>query len=330
MFRKRAVLAVLTVVALLAVLSGCGWKTPSSPASAGNGPDRVQIAIHTVVAQAGKPVVTLTDVSLVRQLYATTLALAPLPQDVGCPSDFGPSYTLTFLRGKKTLTTATAQRYGCRRVSLSGEKQDRGGTQTFWSQLDQAIHLATPVARLEELAILRTLQPGRPAQTARIMSVETARRLYRTILALPQAPQNGNCVPTSLPTYQLVFHTADQAIPSLLDETCNTLSLQGNYRSRSGTFEITTQFKQLFQQVVSAATFAPAHPDRLTLSIQPMRGAAQDITVDAGLRQQLYTKIFALPMGKAQPDCPPVEDAVSLGGHRQIPLAPSVCQARGL
>jgi hypothetical protein len=72
------------------------------------------------------------------------------------------------------------------------------------------------------------------------------------------------------------------------------------------------QFKQLFERTLAAAHFAPARPDRLTLDLQPGNGVARQSTIaDAGLRQQLYTKIFALPAGKAQPNCPPGEDKVT-------------------
>ncbi len=72
------------------------------------------------------------------------------------------------------------------------------------------------------------------------------------------------------------------------------------------------QFKQLFEQTLAAVSFAPAHPDQLTLDLQPERGVAQQSTITkAGLRQQLYTKIFALPAGKAQPNYPPGEDKVT-------------------
>ncbi|HEV2580305.1 MAG TPA: hypothetical protein VGT44_05585 [Ktedonobacteraceae bacterium] len=314
--RIQTLLPCLALAALLAGLSSCGWQPASSQPGAKNEPDRVQIAIHALDLQAGKPVVTLTNVALVRQLYATLLALSPLPQNLACTADFGPSYTLTFLQGEKTLTTANAQRYGCRRVSLAGEQQDRGATQEFWAQLDQAIFQATPVARPQQLAIQRTLQLDQPPQTAQITSIETVQRLYNAILALPSFPSNGACSPASLPEYQLVFHTPDQAIPSVLDETCHTISLEGNYQSRSGTFVMTDQFTRLFEQTLATASFAPARPDRLTLDVEPARGVARQITIaDAGLRQQLYAKLFALPVGKAQPDCPPVEDKVAGKGQ---------------
>ncbi len=314
----RAFLPGLALAALLAGLSGlsglsgCGWQPASSQAGTRNAPDRLQIAIHVLDPQVGKPVVTLTDVSLVRQLYTTVVALSPLPQNSACTQELGPSYTLTFLQGGKTLTTATAQRYGCGRVSLAGEKQDRQANQDFWSQLNQAIYQATPVARPEQLAILHTLQLDKPPQTARITSVETVQRLYHAILALPPAPQNGSCSPESLHEYQLAFHTADQAISSGIDKTCNTVSLEGNYKSRGGIFMMNGQFKHLFEQTLAAATFAPARPDRLTLDIQPEKGVARQSTIaDARLRQQLYTKIFVLSEGKAQPNCPSGEDKVA-------------------
>lgn len=321
MFTKhiRTFLSGLALAVLLVGLSGCGGHPTSSQASARNTPDRVQIAIHVLDPAGGKPVVTLTDVSLVRQLYATVVALSPLPQNSACTQELGPSYTLTFQQEGKTLTTATAQHYGCRRVSLAGEKQNRQANQDFWSQLDQAIYQATPVARPVQLALLHTLQLDQPPQAAQITSVETVQHLYHAILALPRAPQNGSCEPESLHAYQLVFHTVDQAIPSVIDQKCNTISLEGNYLSRGGTFVMNGQFKQLFGQTLATAPFAPARPDQLTLDLQPERGVDRQSTItNAGLRQQLYTKIFALPEGKAQRNCPPEEDKVAGKGKWYI------------
>ena len=321
MFTKhiRTFLPGLALAALLAGLSGCGWHPASSQTGASHAPDRVQIAIHVLDPKVGQPVETLTDVALVRQLYTTLLALSPLPQNLACTAELGPSYTLTFLQGGETLTTANAQRYGCGRVALAGEQQDRGATQQFWTQLDQAIFQATPVASPQQLAIQRMLQLDQPPQTAQITSVETVQRLYQAILALPQASRNGGCPPASLPEYQLVFHAAQQAIPSVLDETCHTISLEGNYQSRGGTFVMTDQFKRLVEQTLTTASFAPARPDRLTLDLEPERGVARQSTIaDAGLRQQLYTKLFVLSTGKAQPDCPPEEDKVAGKGKWYI------------
>ena len=314
----RTFLPSLALAVLLAGLSGCGQQPASFQAGVGNALDRVQIVASIPGLQGGKPAVTLTlmDVSLTQQLYSTIVALSPLPQNAACTADFGPSYTLTFLQGEKTLTTATAQRYGCGRVSLQGETQDRRASQGFWSQLDQAIYQATPVAKPERLAILHTLQLDQLPQTAQITSIETAQRLYDAILALPPAPQNGSCVPKVFYEYQLVFHSADQTVSSVLDKKCNTISLDGNYQSRGGTFMMNDQFKQLFQQILTTTTFAPAHPDQLTLNLQPSRGINRQITItDAGLRQQLFTKIFTLPAGKAQQDCPSGEDKVAGKGY---------------
>jgi hypothetical protein len=231
-----------------------------------------------------------------------------MPQNLACTSDGGPRYTLTFRQGAKTLTTTTAENFGCKAVSIVGEKQDRQANRYFWAQLYQAIYQATPIARPQQLALLHTSQIDLPPQTALMTSVETVQYLYDAILALPQAPL---CSSDPFHEYQLVFHTADQAIPSVIDKACNTISLDGNYKSRSGTFRMNGQFKQLFEQMLAAAHFAPAHPERLVLDLQPEQGANRQNTIaDAGLRQRLYTKIFALPVGKTPPDCPPGGDKV--------------------
>ena len=103
MFTKqlRAFLPGLALTALLVGLSGCGWQPASSQAGASNAPDRAQIAIHVLDPEVGKPIVTLTDVSLVRQLYTKVVALSPLPQNSACTTELGPSYTLTFLQEGK-------------------------------------------------------------------------------------------------------------------------------------------------------------------------------------------------------------------------------------
>jgi hypothetical protein len=280
----------------------------------GGSPDSVRINFDTPALDPAqsKHVLTLKVVTQVQHLYATIFALPPMPQNIACTADGGFPYTLTFQQGTKTLATVVAAYYGCRPVSIAGESTDRQSTADFWSQLDQTIYQATPVARPQQLAILHTLQLDQPPQTAQITLIETVQRLYDAILALPQAPQNGKCSPESLHAYQLVFHTADQAIPSVIDNTCNTISLEGNYQSRSGTFVMNGKFKQLFEQTLAATPFALAHPDRLTLDLQPLSGVARQSTIaDARLRQQLYTKIFALPVGKTQPNCPSGADKVA-------------------
>ncbi|HEY7416479.1 MAG TPA: hypothetical protein VH593_14900 [Ktedonobacteraceae bacterium] len=298
----RALLPGLVLAVLLVILSGCGQQQVGAQ---GGGPDHLQIALYDPGSTAGKPtaLVTLADASKVQQLYETVMALPLLPQNMACTADGGPSYTLTFLQGGKTLTTATAARFGCKPVMITGGGQDRQSSQDFWSQLDKAIYQATPLANPQQLAVLQTAQLGQQPQTAQITSVETVQRLYQAIVALPQAPQNENCTPDTLHEYQLVFHTANQAIPSVVDRTCNTVSLDGNNKSRSGTYVMNNQFKQLFAQTLAETSFAPAHPDQLTLQLQPSRGTDRQVTVaDAKLRQQLYAKLLALPQAKTQPN----------------------------
>src|SRR5207248_1918187 len=80
------------------------------------------------------------------------------------------------------------------------------------------------------------------SQTARIPSAATAQRLYDAILALPLATPN-NAYLNGTPTYQLVFHTADQEIPSTIDMQYNLVSLNGNLQSRTGSYTMNDQFK---------------------------------------------------------------------------------------
>ena len=91
--------------------------------------------------------------------------------------------------------------------------------------------------------------------------------LYQAILKLPRLLRT-NCSPESLHHYLLVFHAGSQAIPAVLNQKCQTITLQGNDQSRSGTLAMIASFQQLFEQTLAAATFAPAKSDRLTMQIR--------------------------------------------------------------
>ena len=139
MFKKkvRFSLAGLVLTILLISLVGCSMNNTT-----GNKPDRVQIQIDDHLPNEGKQLVTLSVISMVQHLYATTLALPQMPGQQSCTLELGRAYQLVFLQGEKTLASVIAQRYGCGVVTIAGEKQNRQATQDFWSQLDQAIQKA--------------------------------------------------------------------------------------------------------------------------------------------------------------------------------------------
>lgn len=310
----QALRPLLLLAALLIGVSGCGTNADSRQVGAkpGGNPDRVRIEIDAVGPTPTTDVVTLLISTQVQQLYTTIFALPQMPQGLSCTLEAGPHYTLTFQQGTKTLATIKARREGCRPVSIAGETTERRGSEDFWSQLDQAIYKATPVARPARLSIQHTLQVGQPPSTAQITSPEQAQRLYDALLALPQDVRKTNCSPELWPEYQLVFHTADQAIPSLISKRCNTVSLGGMNRSRGGTYLMNTRFQQVFAQTLAEAKFAPASPDQLALTIQRGDGTVQHgLVADAALTQRLYTKIFALPVGKPEQGCPAEADKVA-------------------
>ncbi len=143
---KRIIRVVLLGLALI-VANGCGLPGGHGPAEARPSvkPDRVLIEIDqpSLDPASRKQAVVLSVAAQVQQLYATTLALPPMPKDIMCTMEVGPHYTLTFQQGGKTLTTVIAKHEGCRPVSIAGEKQERQANQQFWSQLDQAIQKPT-------------------------------------------------------------------------------------------------------------------------------------------------------------------------------------------
>jgi hypothetical protein len=307
-------LADLLLVGMLTGLSGCGSNVGSGSTPASR-PDSVRIQIDNQLPSQEKPVVTLTVARMVQQLYVTIYGLPQMPEFQSCTAVGGPHYLLTFRQGEKTLVTVMAERGGCRPVSLAGEAHDRQATDTFLAQLDQAIREATPPAKPQWLAIMHTLQTGQQPQTARLTSAPLTQRLYNAILTLPLITVQ-TCAPGAL-DYQFVFHAADQAIHSTVDKGCNTISLEGEYHSRSGLYAMNNQFKRLLSETLTAATFAPVRPDRLMLSFLDRKkmDTSQRMTIaDTYLMQALYAKVLTLHPTQPQPGCPSEADKVANKG----------------
>ncbi|GHO99142.1 hypothetical protein KSF_091900 [Reticulibacter mediterranei] len=249
---------------------------------------------------------------MVQQLYATIYTLPQMPASQFCTQERGPHYTLMFRQGDKTLVRVIAMRDGCRPVALAGEAHDRQATQEFWRQLDQAIYHASPPASVQWLALMPIPQAGHSSQTARILSAATTQHLYDAILALPLAvPNNGSL--TGPATYQLVFHTAHQTIPSSIDMQHNLVSLSGKLQSRTGVYTMNDQFKRMLAATLAAAPFAPAHPDALSFLIQKEKASVSSQTAridDQAFIATFYAHILALHPVQSRPDCPSEADKV--------------------
>jgi hypothetical protein len=317
--QTRALVPLLALIALLSLLSSCGSNTigqtgsaPATPLPPGKLPESVQITPGGPgIAQAPPPQLTVHTLALVQQLYKTMLALPSMPPNMVCPADAGPSYQLVFRFGTHTLAQAEANRGGCGTVTLSGEKQPRLASQSFWTQLNQAIAAATPVPKPQALAIQHTFQGNQPVLTARITNAAIAQRLYRALLALPAAT-NPKCSDSQYPIYQMVFQTAKQAIAASISQQCKTISLNGHYQSPSGLYSLTAPFQQVFTQTLAGATFAPAQLDRLLKEIQMGNGVVVHGQVtDLSLARQLYSTIFTLQASTIGPDCPSVADKIN-------------------
>lgn len=308
MKKSLTLLPGLLLAALLAFFSGCGTNPGAGNVPTGK-PDTVSIQIEEVIG--GKKVVTLTVASMVQQLYATIYTLPQLPENQGCPADLGPHYTLAFNQGGKALVTVTAMRDGCEPVSIKGESLDRQASSNFWAQLDQAIYHASPTASVQWLAVMRAPQTGQWPLTTRITSERTAQRLYDAILALPLTSPNTAGYLQGSPAYQLVFHAANQEIHSAIDTQRNLISLNGNLYSRTGLYSINDQFKLLLNETLTGATFAPAHPDAATLSIQKRDLSSEQSMKNMTFIEQFYAKFNALQPAQPPQDCPSGADKVA-------------------
>ncbi len=133
---------------IICALAGCGGSTgdansgnansgANSTPTATPGPDRVQIQIFEVDQKTASKTVTVSQADQVQQFYQTMNFLPAYPKDAMCTQEIGPRYTITFSREGKDVTTFTAERYGCKKVTIGKEMHQ--GTPQFWSELDQMI-----------------------------------------------------------------------------------------------------------------------------------------------------------------------------------------------
>jgi len=301
--KGQHVLSPLLMVGLLIGLSNCGSSSSVPGSPPGSKPDHVQIEIDRHLPTQQKPVVTLAVASMVQQLYATIYALPQMPENIACTTELGPHYALTFYQGQKKLITVVAENDGCRRISLSGEQHDRTamGNTSFWDQLDNAIYVATPAAKIDWLSLMPSPSHTQPPQTAQITSTSTAQRLYNAILALPLVTKNNSYL-NGTSDYQLIFHTSDQPAAAAMDLKQNLVALDGQYHSRGGVYRMNEEFKQLFAKALAGVVFMLARPDSLLLSLSTGKTSGQLTVRDTQLIQKLYTRIFPFPAAQPPPD----------------------------
>ncbi|HEX7102654.1 MAG TPA: hypothetical protein VF201_08430 [Nitrolancea sp.] len=335
---KRA-MVVLAVLSVVIVLSGCGSQiesgqqggvatpggstaTPGTPGAHAGLPDRVRIVSDEpmllppgevlTTPQASLPEVMLSDVALTRQLYATINALPVLPQDRACTAERGPHYTLTFLQGNATVATVQFHRDGCWPVFIAGESTTREGSKAFVQQLDQAMITATPLLKPDRFAIATAPNPLQAPKSAQVTSATTAQQLYDAILSLPRTDVGTGCSGSSLPAYQLVFFSGDQALHGSVDDACQTVEVDGGFQWRGGRFAMNDQFRNMFQAILAAAPFAPSTPDHLSFGVNTPQTVTPSVNfTDDQVIQALYSQVFQLPVTAAQPNCPPADDKLS-------------------
>ncbi|GCE07054.1 hypothetical protein [Dictyobacter aurantiacus] len=137
------------VLMLLTLLIGCAFQVATCAAC--TPPPVPHVQPNSVVIQTLGPSpqevlqsVTLSDPALINQLYNTIYTLPVLPENSACTLDYGPRYVLSFKQGNQPVVVVTAERFGCRKVTIDDEGIQRHGTEEFWSLLDQAIAAGTP------------------------------------------------------------------------------------------------------------------------------------------------------------------------------------------
>jgi hypothetical protein len=130
---------ILVVSLLILVLSTTCNSSKSTdpsptPSPSPSSPDKLQVTEHQVNPQQTTITYTVTDQSVIQQLYTTINALPGIPTNQICPAIAGPSYELTFFKHGTVVLKAEADRGGCGMVSLT-KTDRRQPDQHFWSLL---------------------------------------------------------------------------------------------------------------------------------------------------------------------------------------------------
>ena len=129
---------------ILVALAACGGSTMPNTGNTGSQqkPDKVTIQVFDIDQKAASKTVTLTQADQVQQFYQTVNATPAYPKDPICTMELGPHYIMTFTQGGKTISPATAERYGCKKITLDKNNLHQGNQQ-FWQALDQVIAKAS-------------------------------------------------------------------------------------------------------------------------------------------------------------------------------------------
>jgi hypothetical protein len=109
----------------------------------------------------------------------------------------------------------------------------------------------------------------------------------------------------------LVFFAGEQTVLACVNDTDQTVAIEGGYVSRGGDFAMNDQFRSVLRSVLAGATFAPARPDQLALSVAKGHTSSQLNVSDTQLMLALYDRVFTLPVAAPQPGCPPDADKVA-------------------
>jgi len=309
----------------LMILSGCGSNSASpAPNQAANDKQgqKVEIELLLVTDANGKHVVvTNTNANTAKKLLDTIQRLPAMPKEIACTDELGPAYNLKFYDEGKLTTTARAERYGCRPVTIQGkEEQTRQSNQEFWDVLDNAILQATPAAHVTQLAILHTTQPDKVGRSA-LLPVATAQRLYEAIVKLPlvsMTRQKPCTVSYAFKEYDMVFTAANELIEAVPDaKNCHQISLGSGIasKSKSGLFQMDAQFERLLSETLEQGKFETARPDQLSMTVFDYKGTTQQIKVtDAAAMQKLFEKTYSLPSVKTPQYCITSEDKMAQRG----------------
>lgn len=151
---------------------------------------------------------------------------------------------------------------------------------------------SVPPSKPDSLSIQVDLPPGEPLVTLKRASM--VQRLYATIYALPQMPDNQGCTLERGPHYTLTFRQGGNVLVKVLAmrDGCRPVAIAGETHDRQATQAF---WAQLDQAIYSAEP--PARVQWLALMRVPQGGHSSQTAriLSAATAQHLYDAILALP-----------------------------------
>jgi hypothetical protein len=300
-FRTTWLAALIPLLALVALLSGCGALRGGAGTYTG-APDAVKI-----VASSFQPptptTIPVNDAATAQRLYHAAVSLPVAPTRQACPDIAGPRYEMTFQQQGRSDEMFVADRGGCGDVTLA-QHDVRQADAAFWQTLERIVFDFSPPIQASKLEIVRFAPTAKPT-IAVIPSAQAAQALYNAARALPPQRKDQACPALVGPRSELIFFAGDQRFRVTADKSgCGSVK----FMRTSDVRQPDAAFWSLLATTAGAVQTAEARPAHLSVKSVPVSADPNGVAAvaevhDAALIARLYDVTLALPPLTGQPAC---------------------------